>query len=223
MATARAFAAPEWPRLDLAKHNVTSLVLRWSVPWTSDVEATLGGLLDEDGDFIRLRSYSKNKVRHYRSEMAFRFPEDNNLVVVLRYGSDRDRPPETMFKTFGRRGSILERLMTTRPDEEIQCSADLEYPRNADYFTAFPLPFVMSPTEGFNLPYDEIRGIRGVKFDESDNDDSGYNFILDRHRKEDIDLALIFSLANCPADAAPDQALARSVAISEKLVMRLED
>lgn len=220
MATARALISNEWPRLDLAKHHVSSLRMQWSLPLPPEFDPIFADLLDDEGGFMSFLSYSKGKVPHARSELVFRDPEQQKLTVNLRYDAGDERFRDRTLFSKRQKSDALDRLIQVDFRGDIQCSAQLEYPNDADLVTVFPLPFVASPSAEIELPFDEIRGIRGVKLATSDGN-AGYNFILDRASNEEFSVGVNFELTGSLANSVPAVALSTAVSIANRIVFRI--
>ncbi|MGH2616341.1 MAG: hypothetical protein ACRDJC_13945 [Thermomicrobiales bacterium] len=214
------WAAPaEWPKLDLPKNRLTRLALAWTVPHSPKAEAEFADLLDFDGSFTGVRSYTRGRVRHYRTEAAQLVPAADVDDLVVTVQNDADTGTLGTFPKFLEEDAwLLESLQAVDLASPVRCAANFAYRGSLTLQTAVPLPLPLDPGEEFSS-FDEIRGVRGVKHAIAGDEMLGYSFILDRRDNDDIGLALEYAISPGPVERAPNDALAQAVSFAERIVV----
>jgi hypothetical protein len=205
MSTPAGRSSTEWPKLDLAKQHVTRLALAWTVSYDADAAALFAALLDDEGSFAGVLSYTKRRVRHYRVEAAQLSAEDNALLVTVQYQADTGsllQIPRNMQD----RAWLLAPMQTLAPTAPVLCHADLAFESSPRLSTNPALP-IRPPVEDRNTSYDEIYGVRGVRHSIAGDPSHGYTFGLDRLPTGDVVLALDFVLAPDSPAETPVRAL----------------
>jgi hypothetical protein len=219
----------QFPRLDLARHGITGLLVGaeydW-VPkyeeWISDFSDSTIGFGSPSDDMLiavaisRYRARDEVKTPHILVAFAVRsLGSPGHLRIVLRYSTDDEdletwadlapslrRGPKFAAKLFGLRqvGRISIRSdATTRPT------------RAEDLW--FPLPSRVEDPKG---PVD-IRGIHGVRFKADDHEQIDYRFNIDRPLGDLVSLSIIWNEEGILDPKFLRRSLARSTAIQTVL------
>jgi hypothetical protein len=213
-------AIPEWPKLDLPKHRLTRLALAWTVPHSPKAEEEFADLLDFDGSFTGVRSYTRGRVRHYRTEAAqlLSLVTIDDLIVTVQYDVDTGTL-DPFPKLLEEDAWLLEPLQAVELASLVRCAANFAYRYSPALRTAVPLPPPLEPSEGFSSSFDEIRGVRGVKRAIDGDETLGYSFILDRRDDDTIGLALEYAISPGPVERAPHDALRQAVDFAQRIVV----
>jgi hypothetical protein len=208
----------EWPKLDLAKRHLTRLALSWTVPHSRQAEAEFADLLDDEGAFAGVLSYTRGKVRHYRIEAAqVGLAADDALMVTVQYVVDADAL--SPFPALLEEGAwLLAPLQEVEITPPVHCQAEFTFANSPALETAVPLPLPL-PAPNRPAPFDEIRGVRGVKYAEGGDASTAYSFILDRRANDDITLSLDFTLEPRVPEQMPDAALKDAAFLARHLVV----
>ena len=212
-------ALGEWPKLDVATHRLARLALAWTLPYGAEAESHFGQLLDDDGAFAGVLSYSRRSVPHYRVEAAqLSAAEDGSgaLLVTVQYQADTGSLLEIP-KSMQDRAWLVEPLQSLSLNPPVLCHADVAYENSSRLTTSPALP-IRPPEDNQDPPYDEIFGVSGVKHAIAGDEALGYTFALDRLPTGDIVLALDFVLYSLPAAEAPERALDVAASIAGELV-----
>ena len=205
--TAPWMAPAEWPRLDLAKHHLSRLVLTWTIPYSPRAARHFSGLIDEGVPFLSALIYTRGRVRHYRVESAMiSFAQDEPLVVSVQYQVDTGALPEIP-KMLQEGAWLVDPLAAVASELPIRVNADFRYPASLGLKTAIDLPYP-PPNDGKTFsPYDEIRGVRGLKREFFGGPETEYTFTLERLPDDDILLNLEFTRRAAAIEDVPKQAL----------------
>ena len=209
----------EWPKLDLAKRRLTSLALAWTVPHSPWAVEQFADLLDADGSYLGVLSYTRSRVLHYRIEVAqFGIAEGDSLIVTVRYQADTGSLV-AIPRFMQEEAWLLDCLMAVEVEPLVRCHATFEYRGSPDLQTAIPLPFPPADSDRFS-PFDEIRGVRGVKFEYDSDRLTEYSFTLDRLPSEDIALSLDFSMEPGSVEQMPEVALKNTAFYANRIVFK---
>jgi hypothetical protein len=210
----------EWAKLDLLPHHIRHLMLAWIVPYSEEAVEEFGELLDDEGTFSTVLSYSKHRVKHHRIESArVGFDETADLSVTVHYEAG-DALLSHIPKEAEEAAFLLGRLLALQVESPVGVKAVFAFPAGL-FRSVVPLPLDIVPPAEHAEAFDEIVGIHAVKHAADDDDEGGHSFTLDRGTDGALELAVDFLIPAGPADQAPERALRDAVAISGLIVVKV--
>ena len=207
-------------RLNLIRDYCTSLSLVTFLPKAEPTFKQFENLLDQDGYFLSASKYRRGSTDHLiwitldgDSEPA------DQLYIRIEFDVPSGVPPGPPPKSMQHEAEIVERLNQLTEPLQWHCRVDFEYDDEnlPGAQTVFPLPIPFESSLE-RLPFDEIRGIRGVKRSESDLMRNEYTFTLDRSETTGVILNLDFYLSQLPSVSTPASVFAIARAIAKRLV-----
>ncbi len=206
----------KFPRLNLARYNATHVSFVCSLDWTDEVASRLRDLpFTADKQFIGVATYKpRNTMPHYMQETALLNEERSELRVSVQFTTD-ELPLRRGPEQFRGGGQLLLSLAQLPGPTLLHCHVGFEYSGDNET-TVYPLP---AHTDLRSMPFDEIRGIRGVKLAEDGSDELAYSFVLDQPNKRRIYLNTVFSLTSGISDKAPGEILEFGYNIAQQLVI----
>jgi hypothetical protein len=209
----------EWAKLDLLPHHIRRLVLVWVVPYSEEAVELFGDLLDEEGAFSSLLSYSKHRVRHHRIESArVGFDESDDLSITIHYEAG-DSMLSHIPKEAEEPAWLLDPLIELGLELPVSVRSVFEFPAGA-YRSVVPLPLAIPPPAEHPDAFDQIVGIHGVrKPGDGDEGAGGHDFTLDLDRDGGLVLSLEFYLPAVPVDDVPERALRDALTTSGSIVV----
>lgn len=217
----RKAATTEWPRLDLTKHQIQSLAMRWTTEIDDFADADYGIDLYEDlvveGMYSALVRYVRNKVRLRCVQVAMPHFE-GGYDIQVQYEPDPDWLPLTM--TNDKPGleafAALARDITDAPSAE--CRVDFFYPAEAGYETVIRLPFELGPSTPAPWPIGAVTGLRGIGVNPDNPDQPTCRFTLEREQEGNVMLMLEFTVHLPPTPEAATTVLKQAAALAEHYV-----
>lgn len=211
----------EWPKLDLLSHHLRRLHLTWIVPYSEAAVEQFGDVLEEDGTFSSLLSYTKHRVRHHRIESAqVGYSGTGDLAITIQYEAG-DPLLSHIPKAAEEPAWLLDLMTEFGIESRAGVRAFFEYPANA-FSSVVPLPLALEPSESHARAFDAIVGIHGVKQASEGEDErfSGHDFTLDRGPAGELFLSLEYFAAAGPVHDAPERALRQALEIAELVVAK---
>lgn len=154
-----------------------------------DLEALARALFDDEGD-----EDVEDQIEWVGVRVAYR---------------SVDVPPGSVPAFLRRDGSLLRRLAALSVATPIACAADLAFVVDPPTLerSGFPLPLRLTSGRPTGLPFEEIRGLRGIgRWPE---DDRPFELLLDRPMEEVVGLSLTFDLDGPLTEATPKLVLER--------------
>jgi hypothetical protein len=205
-------------RKNLAKSGIYDVSLSCDCRLTPALESLFQA--NEPGWFS-INVYSINRVRHMVREMMLVNPDRTEATLSIQYVAG-ERVPETKPpKNLTKSASLLDILEREEQALFFSIRTEIEsYKEETESVVGsdamvFPLPSDVSVSEDSQSPIDQIRGIRGVKFQKGSRDEVAYSFLLDRPENEEVSLSLMFDLSGAP-EAVVDQSLSMTDEIASK-------
>jgi hypothetical protein len=192
------------PRIDLVRANLehfcfacfldeaesfNDLLELESDLWDDDVEDVPG--------FASLTKYKRSSAAHLIAESVYRDEDEGKLAVRIAYDvetKDHPLPSGRVPKLLRHEGAVLSRLTEIGSPMVFHCHAQFLFlaPEGGPSVpTAFALPLRPSGDES-EAVFDEIRGVRGVKFHSEQRGKYLYTFILDRPENREVLLTIRF-------------------------------
>lgn len=226
MATPKAESTTDeetFPRIDLARHRVTSMHVSMLLSRHEDSTALLDDLLSEY-PFLSVTKYQRSKKPHVLTEQVHRLPNDEGaLLIEVIYSADEDIPEAPVPKVLRREGELLSHLAKVPLPASVSCRIDfrVDAVEPSESGTSFLLPMRLEwPSTSTGSPIDEIRGIRGIKWKfEGDDAELEYDFILDRPTNGPIFLSVDFGLNEPLTARTPDHALKCGTTVAAGLAL----
>lgn len=156
---------PTYPRLNMEKHNATDITLSIGIPWTDKMKALFHDVpMDTGGRFLSFATYKPRGAteRHLLREYCHiddgeSGEEGTELHVTVEYTRDAYLPSSRVPRRLNRGGLLLSALARLTDPVSIHCHVAFAFSGEHET-TVYPLP---APPGLANLPFDEIRGIRG--------------------------------------------------------------
>lgn len=205
-----------FPRLNLAQHHASLVSFYYVGDWTDELASALSDLpFNSDNTFISVTPYRRRgSGSHVFQEFAEKLTSEHGerARIYVSY-SKPDDAPKSVPKSLQRGGQLLARLAEYGQPMLLGCHIDFDYPGDNE-ITIYPLPFPVPR----GLPFDEIRGIRGVKRAGAESDELAYSFTLDKPG-DGIYLHLYFSLTSVVGTDTPREVLDFGSAIARELVI----
>jgi hypothetical protein len=188
-------ARDEFVRLDLPKEDADAVYITILLRWSGDQEQLVQTFLD-NRPFVSFTPYRRSSRQHLLHESAAILDRSERMIgaELLYYLVDEgvSLPPRRL----QRRGELISLLMRLNGKDQdlspIDCRVEFVFDeeRTASTEWVFPLPLPTLNVEEF--PFDEIRGIRAVKYRTSNDQQVEYSAILDRPRGQGVHLSVMF-------------------------------
>jgi hypothetical protein len=203
-----------YPRLNLAKSHVSEMTIGIVSNLAGEAARIVNNfVIKPETRRVQISSYRTQGKTHFFEEFATTRPDQNTAVFIIAYRHVDDSSPNARTRSDAA-GSLLSLLTGLPSTDLLRCDIIFSFPGKEET-TVYPLP---SKLDDPRLPFDEIRGIRGVRLADGNSGALEYSFVLDRP-SDRIHLNLSFSLNGGITQDTPGQALKFGTDIAQELII----